>query len=631
MNELDDVFELLNDQSRKQRPRRQQNFFTAILRRLWHGSLGAISLFLLCVWMAWIIHFPLSTIHQSTTKMEVMFNKEREGNRNNNVSYEIVGRITGWSTTTNKYDEVAIMMSRPVIERMLRQRNIIDSTIVKTAKAIGHTLSEKDSIELINSLTEEYVNKIEVSYSDPKDGQKNSIITISVDGSGEEKKQMLVSLVDAYNRHTRAFNDQCYQRTIDFLKVNIDSIRKELDKIDLYDGDFSESNFIVDLDRQSETYLGIDRTDESNVRDIELQRQLLMIIRKYMIDMGENYVVVPANTGIDDSQINRIVIQFNDLVMRRSNYLTSMGEDAMRVKTITNQIEDQRQAIIISIDKLTQAFDIRLAKYEKNKHESEDRLMKMPRKRIVKDKIARERAIITPLYTLLQQKLIETIIARSAEQDQARIVTPPYTIDTSLLKSTKNIYLFGILLGLILAVIYLWCLQIPHEKVSLNDVLKDCPLPIWGILPNRDKNKEHYQTVLESVLTRIKMSGARRLLIACGYEEDGDPYLKDDLQKLLNEHGLNDITLNDVGDYHSNPELPEQSQQADATLYLLRAGVSRMRSLDFIGYALGENLLKNGAVIVTNATTNKKLPINFGAFDYEVPTGLGAVKSRAKK
>ena len=631
MAEFDELLELLADQGKRKRPQRQQSFLTAILRRLWHGSLGAVTLFLLCLWMAWLIHFPLSNIHTSTTKMDIMFNKEREGNRNNNVSYEIVGRITGWSTTTNKYDEVAIMLSRPVMTQMLNKRSIIDSAIVAKAKQLGRVLSKKDSTELIHSLTEDYVNKVEVSFSDPQNGQKNSIITLSVNGSGEDKYNMLIGLVDAYNVYTRAFNDQCYKRTINFLKHNIDSIRRELDQIDAFDETFSEANFVVDMGRQSETYLSVDKNDENDIRDIQLQRELLKIIRKYMTDMGQNYVVVPANTGIDDSQINRIVIQFNELVMRRSNFLTSMGEDAMRVKTITNQIEDQRQAIIISIDKLTEAFDIRLAKYEKNKHESEDRLKKMPHKRVVKDKIARERAIITPLYTLLQQKLIETIIARSAEQDQARIVTPPYSIDTSLLKSAKNIYLFGILLGFVLATIYLWFLQIPHEKVSLDDVLKDCPLPLWGILPNRAKNKEHYQTVLESIITRIKMSGARQLLIACGYEEDGDPYLKDDLQELLQEHGLNDITITDVGDYHNNPELPQQSHEADTTIYLVRAGESRMRSLDFINYVLNEKLLKNGAVIVVNAKTNKTLPINFGAFDYEVPGGFGAVKSRAMK
>ena len=631
MNELDDIFELLTGQSRGQQPRRQQNFFFNILRRLWHGGLGAILIFLLCILMAWLIHFPLSRIRQSTTKMEVIFNKEREGNRNNNISYEIVGRITGWSTTTNKYDEVAIMLSHPVVERTLNTQNIIDSTIVETAKAIGHRLSRKDSIELLNSLVEEYINSVEVSYSDPKSGEKNSIITLSVKGNGEDKEQLLRSLVDSYNAYTRSYNEQCYQRTIDFLKANIDSIRSELDRIDMYDENFSESNLIVDMGQQSSTYLTTDRDDETNIRNMQLQCELLKIIRKYMIDMKQDYIVVPANTGIDDAQINRIVIQFNDLVMRRSNYLTSMGEDAMRVKTITNQIEDQRKSIIISIDKLTQAFNIRLSKYEQNKRESEKRLLTMPHKRIVKDKIIRERAIITPLYTLLQQKLIETIIARSAEQDQARIITPPYTVDSSLFKSSKNIYLLGILLGLILAIIYLICIKIPAEKVHLGDVLKNCPLPIWGILPDKDSNQENYQTALEAVLTRIKMSGSHKLLLARGYEEDCNGHVKDDLLQLLKQKEITDITLTDAGNYHSNPNLPEQSQKADATIYIVCAGVSNMRSLDFIDYAISEGLLKNGAVIVTNAKTNKKLPINFGAFDYEVPNSFEAVKSRIKQ
>ena len=77
--------------------------------------------------------------------------------------------------------------------------------------------------------------------------------------------------------------------------------------------------------------------------------------------------------------------------------------------------------------------------------------------------------------------------------------------------------------------------------------------------------------------------------------------------------------------------MPELSKDADATIYTVNAGNSQMRSLDFIHYAIDEGLLKNGAVIVLNAKTNKKLPINFGAFDYEVPSGFNAVKSRARK
>ncbi len=632
MEDIDNILAVLSGKDISKEPIRHTNLLTSILRRLWHGWIGALSLFIMCVLMAWIIHFPLSNIHHTKTKMDVMLIKEREGNRNNNISYEIVGQITGWSTTTNKYDEMAIMMSKPVVGNMLKKRHVFDNVIMEKVKLLGHILSKEDSVELLQSLTEQYISAIQVTYGEPVKNEKNSIVTLSMTGgAAKQNEEVLSGLVDSYNAYTRDYNNMCYQRTIKFLTHCIDSIRLELDKIDNYDELFSEGNFIVDITEQSKSYLSVDREDEQSVRNMQLQRELLKIIRQYMVDMGGNYVVVPANTGIEDDQINRIVIQFNELVMRRSNFLTSMGEDAMRVQTITNQIEDQRQAIIISIDKLTQAFDIRLAKYEKNKKYSEDRLMTMPHKRIIKEKIARERDIITPLYTLLQQKRVETIIAQSGEQDLARVIAEPYSIDERLFKSSKLIYLFGILLGLLLAGIYLWFIQIPIEKVSLGDVLKDCKLPVWGVLPNSQSKPELYHPALEALLTRIRMCGAKNILLTCGYEEDNDGLLTDNLHALFEEKGISDIQVNELGCYHDNPDIPELSLKADATIYCIRADYSQMRSLDFVNYILKEGLLKNGAIVVTNAKTNENLTINFGAFDYEVPRGFDAVKSRAKK
>lgn len=631
MESMDELYQLLLGQQTKHEGKHKTSIVTYLLRKIWHGWIGALTLFILCLIMAWIIHFPLSKIHHTITKMDVMLIKEREGNRNNNISYEIVGQITGWNTTTNKYDEMAIMMSKPVVQGMLRTREVFDKAVMEKMHRLGTVMSREDSIELMHSLTEEYTELIEVTYGEPVKGEKNSIVTISITGGeAEHNEKVLSGLVESYNKYTRNYNNMCYQRTISFLTHVIDSIKGELNKIDNYDEVFSETNFIIDNKEQAINYLGVDKSDEADVRNMELQRELLKIIRQYMIDMGNDYVVVPANTGIEDEQINRIVIQFNELVMRRSNYLTSMGEDAMRVMTITNQIEDQRKAIIISTEKLSQAFDIRLAKYAKNKQESEDRLLKMPHKRIVKDKIERERDIITPLYTLLQRKRVETIIAQAGEQDLARVIAAPYSADEYMFKSSKLIYIFGLVLGLLLSGIYLWFLRVPYEKVDLSDVLKDCILPIWSVLPSEEK-RELYNTALNALVTRIHMSGAKRLLITSGYDNEIVPNLVTDLQQAIANRGMKDITLITEGNYHKNPLLPELSNSADATIYVVRAGYSQMRSIDFIGYAVKEGLLKNGAVIVTEAKTNEALPINFGAFDYEVPKGFDAVKSRAKK
>ncbi len=630
MNELDELLNVLEIDSVKRRNLHQTNVFITMLRRIRYGWLGALLIFLVSIALAWLLHFPLSKVQKSITKMDVMFIKEREGNQNNNVSSEIIGQITGWRTTTNKYDEIAIMMSKPVIERMLRKTQLYDNVIRQKRLDSGISLTKKDSTKEMRNLIDGYLDKTDVTYDEPVNGKRNSIFELSMQGDYEENKNALKGIVDAYNSLTREYNDVSYVKTIKFLTHCIDSIDGELRKIDAYDESFSEGNFIIDVEKQTNTYLDVNKGDESDVRNMQLQRELLKIIRKYMADMGHNYVVVPANTGIDDAQINRIVIQFNDLVMRRSNFLTSMGEDAMRVQTITNQIEDQRQAIIVSIDKLTQAFDIRLKKYEDNKKVSEGRLAGMPRKKIIKDQIRRERDIIMPLYTMLQRKRIETIIARSAEQDLARIITPPYQVEQKLFKTPKIIYLTGVLLGLILAIVYLYLIKIPNEKVTIDDIIKSCDLPLWGLLPNGEKHNSYYKA-MESLLTRIKMSGAKQILITSGYEKEGKTFLKNSLMQILEDKGVKDIKVIEEGSYHENPDIPEISNYTELTIYCIRPNYSLMRSIDFANYAKDEKLLKNGVVVATCADVNDTLPINFGSFDYEAPKGLKALKMIANK
>ncbi len=646
--ELENLIAEINAK-RKNRPITQNNVLVNILRRIRKGWWRVLVILFSCLALAWLLYIPLKKVHFTTTKMGVMFNKEREANSKGNVSNEIVSRITGWNTTTNKYDEMAILTSHSVVGGMLRQTGKLDSVYKQHLQEVGHRLSQDDSIKFVNEYVEGFLKRVEVTYTQTKTNIKTSLITISMGGNTEECAPLLIGLVKSYNQYSRAYNNQLYDNTLRFLSHCIDSLRYELDKLDDQDRAFREGNLIVNFDQQTEELLNMDRTMEDDLRNMNLQIQLLSIIRNYMTDMGMNYKVVPANTGIDDSQINRIVIQFNDLVMRRSNYLTSMGEDAMRVQTITNQIEDQRQALIISIDKLTQSFNIRKAKYENDLKASDERLQKMPHKRITIDQIERERAIKTPLYKFLQEKYTETLIAKSAEQDQARIVTYPYIEETKLFDSPKNLYLLGILLGILLSVLYLWRMKLPPHQMTLEEALQECELPCWSVLPKVEK-EELYKAALQALLSRIRISGARAIAITCSYSQEEQGSLAENLAQLLEQQGekvkyvkwsadseqplskqigpydkSQGYLIIDAGSYHSNPEMPLISQRVDITLWNVVLKVSRLKSIDFINYALKEGIVKNGALVLSDARIDKDNQVNFGTFDYKAPTGIAAL------
>lgn len=663
-NELDDVLvSLLEGTSKEQnKPQTSSSFVVNVFRRLYKGGIGAILLILLTLIASFFIQRYLSHFRSYTTSMEVMLMKEKDGGRNSNITSEIIGGITGWHTTTNKYDELHIMLSRPVLYRMLRSTNLLDSALLRQFKDLEQRPTHADTLALVDKLTREYNKAVSISYTDGGPVKATtSILTLSIKGYQGRSKKILNGIVEAYNANTRAYNNMCYANTLRFLDYCIDSVRQEINRLDNYEVNFSENNFVVNLPQQSSVYLSMDRSNEDEVRDMQLQLQLIQIIRQYMIDMGEDYRVVPANTGIDDDQINKIVIQFNELVMRRSNFMTSMGQDAMRVQTITNQIEDQRQAIIISIDKLSQSLNIRLQNAVENLKESNERLLKMPRKQLVKDYITRERSIISPLYTSLQQKRTETLIAQATEQDQARIITPPYVTEAALFSSAKKFHLIALLIGLILAFVYLYKLELPEQNLSVEDVLARCAIPVWGVLPNDGENdssleKERYQTALHALLTRIEMTGSHLLLISSGYNKEGKSHFVQHLAQLLTAHhtpceiidwhstpelleiikdrksqGSDIYTLIDAGSYHENPDIPLLSREAEATIYCVRAEHSRMASLDFVNYAVKEKLLFNGAVIITEALTDNQNAVNFGSFDYIVPSGFAAIRSSIRR
>lgn len=664
-NELDEILVSLLEDNKKEsnQPQSSERFVVNVFRRIYKGSIGALLLVLLTLLAAFLIHRYLNHYRTYTTTMEIMLMKEKDGGRNSNITSEIVGGITGWHTTTNKYDELHIMLSRPVIYRMLQSTHQLDSALFQQFKELDRRPTRTDTLFLVDQLTREFNKVISISYQEGGPSEKiiTSILSLSIKGYQGRSKKILNGIVEAYNANTRAYNNMCYANTLRFLDYCIDSVRQEINKLDNYEVNFSESNFVVNLNQQSDVYLDVDRDYENEVRSMKLQQQLLQIIRQYMIDMGNEYRVVPANTGIDDEQINKIVLQFNDLVMRRSNFMTSMGQDAMRVQTITNQIEDQRQAIIISIDKLSQSLGIRLRQAVDNLKESNERLLKMPRKKLVQEYIHRERSIITPLYTQLQQKRTETLIAQATEQDQARIITPPYVTEATLFSSPKKYYLVALLVGLILAFLYLYKLELPEQNLSVEDVLAKCAVPVWGILPNDGKNDSskqelRYSSALHSLLTRIEMSDSHLLLITSGYEGEGKSHFTEHLGQLLEQQKkpyeiyrwketpvLLDVikkcqgrttdiyTIIDAGSYHENPDMPLLSREAENTIYCIRAEHSRMASLDFVNYAVKEKLLFNGAVVVTEALVDSKNAVNFGSFDYIVPSGFAAIKSSIRR
>lgn len=691
------------------------------LKKLWtklkHKWIIMLILLLLPLAAAWIYTRFATPKYRSS--IEIMINKERESNRNNSVTSEILGQITGWQTTSNLQDEIKIINSEAVIGAMVRRLGLntryyddserfnrkelayeaspvlltIDSSLLMNeAFSIGVQIEDEHSFRITRlesadgGLTPEeekqvfafnvpiqlknistnfslkavhpekgrnihiesqtiadvalrFGGQLDFSTNSTRSGVKSSVIVISMNNSTPEyARKFLSELVNQYNIETRAYNDMCYEQALNFLDACADSIRTQLEAIDAEDREFSDQNFIVDIAQQSSRYLDVDKEIKDNLADCRMQLQLLHIIRQYMQDMGSDYRVVPANIGVSDPQMNTVVLKFNDLVLRRSNFLTSMGDDAMRVKTINNQIDDMKKTIILSADKLSEAYRTKEKEHAYQLRISNERLATMPGKRTGIERIAREREIVAPLYKLLQQKRAETLIARAAEQDIARVIVPPITAKNPVWPNKQIIAFIALMAGLFLALFYFIVSKAPKEELSIEDIVKNVSFPIWGVLPS-DKRQKDFNNALESIFVRISMGGHRTVLVTSSNTEEGKTTIATALSHLMEKKGKKVLLLTeeketdlsaaikryekdnydyiviDGGAYHNQPSVPLLSQQADVSLYVIRMGFSQASAIDFAEYARQEGILMRAAVVINDADTPENL-VSFGGFDY---------------
>ena len=131
MSEIDEMMSqiLTGTQDSKKVPS-SNSVLIEIVRRIVKGWFGAILLFVITLICAYVLNNYLSPFHKYSTKMEVMIVKEKDGNRDGSINAEVMSEITGWRTTYNKLDEIRIMRSRSVIDRMIRNNHFLDSAYV---------------------------------------------------------------------------------------------------------------------------------------------------------------------------------------------------------------------------------------------------------------------------------------------------------------------------------------------------------------------------------------------------------------------------------------------------------------------------------------------------------------------
>ena len=350
--------------------------------------------------------------------------------------------------------------------------------------------SNEESYELIFSNTKSTVNRLKKQLSISMIGKKSDIITLKIEGASTEySERILNAIIDIFNQDGIVDRQMVHKRTIDFVNKRYILLSNELDSIEIEKQLYKLKNNLIDITANSS--LSLELSSKSNQQLLEAENQIAIAKLLNETFSDKNYDLLPANIGINNSEINFLIKDFNTIILERKNLIISAGLNNPSVKQLDQAISDNRTNIILSVrNYLNQLQQTKKQLALQSSKLSKD-VSNLPEKEKILRAIERSQVIKESLYLFLLQKREEAEISFAVTEPTVKVVE--YAISSELPISPKKqiILLVSLILGLLIPFASIYLIFLFNTKIHIKKDIEDLNIgtSIVGEIPLLNENE----------------------------------------------------------------------------------------------------------------------------------------------
>lgn len=322
-----------------------------------------------------------------------------------------------------------------------------------------------------------------------------SIITLSLkDNSGYRAEDALNMLITVYNEDAINDKNQISINTARFIDERLKIIAKELGGVEDELLAYKINNNIIDLASSTSQYMGKSNTYSEAAVEQEVQLKVAQYVKNYLADPTKSSDLIPANSGIDDNEIENQIGQYNALKLRRDRLIKESSEENPVVEEIDKAMHNLRQSVIRAVDNKIVSIDVKRKDAIFQHNQAQSRLNSMPIKERGMLSIERQQQIKESLYLFLLNKREENALSQAMADNNARVIDPAEGSFNPIAPERNKIMLFGLLLGLAIPTLYFLFLMFVDTHVrSRKDLKGTISVPFLAEIPydkELDKEKE---------------------------------------------------------------------------------------------------------------------------------------------
>ena len=332
-----------------------------------------------------------------------------------------------------------------------------------------------------------YSSRLSVALND----EKSTVVNLTLqDVCTQRAEDVLNTLISVYNENWVKDKNQIAVSTSMFINERLGVIERELGNVDEDISSYKSENLLPDVQAAASMYMAESSETNAKIQTLNTQLSMTRYVRSYLTGASSRNQLLPANSGIENSGIEKQIAEYNTLQLRRNDLVANSSETNPLVVDMDHSLHALRDAIIRTLDNYVTTLNTQLRALQQSARQTTARIAANPSQGKYLLSVERQQKVKESLYLFLLQKREENELSQAFTAYNTRVIMPPSGSMAPTAPAKKNILLIAFVVGLIVPVAVIFLRESMNTRIRGRKDLEALTLPFVGEIPQAATKKK---------------------------------------------------------------------------------------------------------------------------------------------